>query len=79
MKAPEDVLKKIQYVEYKLQPTFRNPVRIINQRGSGPYAFPSSTSGWGIFTVNVKVYYKDGTYQRLAHSLKFHDDKKANQ
>ena len=53
IKVPEEVLEKIEYVEYKLHSTFRNPVRIIHQRGSGPYAFPLSTSGWGTFTVNV--------------------------
>jgi pYEATS domain-containing protein involved in immunity len=71
VKAPEDVLEQIAYVEYTLHPTFPNPVRIVNQRGSGPYAFPLTTSGWGTFTVKVKVYYKDGTYQRLSHSLRF--------
>jgi hypothetical protein len=78
VKAPEDVLEQIEYVEYKLHPTFPNPVRIVNQRGSGPYAFPLTTSGWGTFTVQIKVYYKDGTYQRLAHSLRFYDDERAN-
>lgn len=73
--APEDVLGKIEYVEYTLHPTFLNPVRIINQRSSGPYAFPLTTSGWGTFTVKIKVYYKDGTYQRLAHSLVFKKNK----
>lgn len=78
VKAQEDVLEQIEYVEYKLHPTFPNPVRIVNQRGSGPYAFPLTTTGWGTFTVKVKIYYMDGTYQRLAHSLKFYDDDRAN-
>lgn len=71
VKAPEDVLEKIEYVEYTLHPTFPNPVRIVNQRGHGPYAFPLTTAGWGTFTVKVKVYYQDGTYQRLSHLLRF--------
>jgi len=71
--APEDVLGKIEYVEYTLHPTFPDPIRIVNQRSSGPYAFPLTTSGWGTFTVKIKVYYKDGTFQRLAHSLVFND------
>ncbi|MCP3930365.1 MAG: hypothetical protein GY705_14835 [Bacteroidetes bacterium] len=78
VKGAEDVLEKIEYVEYTLHPTFKNPVRIINERGHGPYAFPLSTSGWGTFTVKVKIYYKDGTYQRTAHSLKFTENEKAN-
>ncbi len=69
--APEDVLERIEYVEYELHPTFINPMRIVNQRSSGPYAFPLNSSGWGTFTVKIKVYYNDGTYQRLAHSLVF--------
>jgi transcription initiation factor IIF auxiliary subunit len=60
-------------VEYKLHPTFTNPVRIINRRGSGPHAFPLTTSGWGTFTITIRVYYKDGTHQRLTHSLRFPD------
>ena len=78
VKAPEDVLEQIEYVEYKLHPSFPNPVRIVTQRGSGPYAFSLTTAGWGVFTVKVKVYYKDGTHQRLAHSLKFIDDERVN-
>ncbi|GAB6910181.1 hypothetical protein JCM12296A_60390 [Desulfosarcina cetonica] len=78
IKGPDDVLEKIEYVEYTLHPTFPNPVRIINERGYGPYAFPLSTSGWGTFTVKVKVYYKDGTYQQMSHYLKFIDDGAAN-
>jgi|GEM_PF-2765881 hypothetical protein len=71
IKAPEDVLEQIEYVEYSLHPTFPNPVRIVNRRGTGPHAFSLTTSGWGTFTVKVKVYYKDGTYQRISHSLRF--------
>lgn len=78
IKGPEDALEKIEYVEYTLHPTFPNPVRIVNERGYGPYAFPLSTSGWGTFTVKIKVYYKDGTYQRVTHALKFVDQKDAN-
>lgn len=74
VKGPEDVLEKIQYVEYTLHPTFPNPVRIISERGLKPYAFPLSTSGWGTFTVKVKVYYRDGTYQQMAHSLVFSEN-----
>ncbi len=73
VKGPEDVLEKIEYVEYTLHPTFPDPVRIVNQRGHGPYAFPLTTAGWGTFTIKVKVYYRDGTYQHLSHLLRFGD------
>lgn len=74
VKGPNDVLDQIEYVEYALHPTFPNPVRVINERSHGPYAFPLSTSGWGTFTVKVNIYYKDGTYQQLSHYLKFADE-----
>ena len=45
VKGSEDVLEKIEYVEYTLHPTFKNPGRIINERGHGPYAFPLFASG----------------------------------
>ncbi len=71
IRASDDVLKQIEYVEYKLHSTFPDPVRIVNQRGKGSNAFPLKVSGWGTFTVPIKIYYKDGTYQRLSHSLTF--------
>lgn len=78
LNGPEDVLEQVKFVEYTLHPTFPDPVRIVKERSTGPYAFPLSTSGWGTFTVKIKVYYKDGTQQKLAHSLSFDKSKRPN-
>ena len=71
IQGPEDVLDQIKYVEYTLHPTFPNPVRIVSERGLHPYAFPLRTSGWGTFTIKIKVFLKDGRFQVLSHLLSF--------
>lgn len=59
-------LEKVDYVEYILHPTFKNPVRKITDRGSG---FRLSTSGWGVFLLRAIVHFKDGSTRNLSHSL----------
>jgi len=71
IRAPETLLAQVEQVEYKLHSTFDDPIKIVNQRGNGRYAFPYNATGWGEFTVQVKIYYKNGTYQTLSHFLEF--------
>ena len=70
--SPPDSPDDIAYVEYHLHPTFRNPIRRINQREGG---FPLETSGWGVFELRAKVVFKDKRRQPviLSHFLEFED------
>ena len=49
-------LDEIEYVEYNLHETFPNPVRRIYDRESG---FQLQTSGWGTFTLYIRIHYKN--------------------
>jgi transcription initiation factor IIF auxiliary subunit len=61
----------VQCVEYTLHPTFPNPIRRVCVRGADPqHAFPLSSNGWGGFTIGLRVFFRDGTQQRLSYPLK---------
>jgi transcription initiation factor IIF auxiliary subunit len=69
--GPQQALAQVRCVEYTLHPTFQNPVRTVCNRGSGPRAFGLSSSGWGTFTIGIRVILKDGRVQELSHRLEF--------
>ena len=51
---------------YVLHPTFTKPVRQISDRTTN---FRLDTSGWGTFTVHVRIVYCDGREVLLDHDL----------
>jgi len=52
------VLNAIKYVEYLLHPTFRYPLQKVENLQKYP-RFSYTATGWGEFTVKVKVVFKD--------------------
>jgi hypothetical protein len=59
-------LKRIEYVEYTLHPTFPEPVlRIANPSSK----FRLNSAGWGEFTIRAQVVMKDGEKKNLRHHL----------
>jgi transcription initiation factor IIF auxiliary subunit len=60
-------LDDIDRVVYILHPTFHNPVREVEDRGS---KFRLETSGWGTFTIHAKAVHRDGRETPLHHDLK---------
>ena len=73
--GPEYVLDQVDYVEYTLHPSFRSPQQIVRNRGTGSRAFPLSESGWGVFTIKIRVFFKNGHVQYLSHLLRFADSR----
>lgn len=64
--VPKEVLKKIKYVEYELHKTFPDPVRRMkNPRNR----FAIETSGWGEFSIPIKVFFKDGKESEFKYHL----------
>lgn len=47
-------LASIRQIEYYLDPSFKNPKRIIT-RTSGGNNFTLCTNGWGEFTIRIKI------------------------
>lgn len=64
-------IEDIKCVEYKLHPTFPNPVRRICEKGDSNRPFGLSAEGWGTFTIPIRVFMKDGTILHMKHQLKF--------
>ncbi len=62
----DDELDQVEYVQYTLHPSFRNPVRRIDDRTS---RFRLDSSGWGEFVIQADVRMKDGTSAHLEHYL----------
>lgn len=71
--AEDNVLKQIECVTYTLHPTFANRVRRVCESEDVDKIFSLTASGWGTFTVEVLIAYKDGTKQRKSHQLAFVD------
>lgn len=71
IKGDEDRLEGVKCVEYTLHRTFADPVREVCSRGIGGQAFPLTAIGYGTFTVNTVIIFKDGRREKRSHSLKF--------
>lgn len=56
----DEVLNKIDHVEYLLHPTFPNPRRVVFDRST---KFELRSSGWGQFYIQITVYFKDGSLE----------------
>lgn len=67
--ADPKTLQQIECVEYTLHQTFPDPVRKVCNEPQNKFAL--SASGWGTFTVKVKVQYKDGHDEAVEHRLVF--------
>jgi len=66
VEGDKETLNRIEYVEYTLHPTFPQPVRRIEDRGS---KFRLDSEGWGEFTIRAQVIHKDGSKKSLKHWL----------
>ena len=64
--GPDEALDALNFVEYFLHPTFPNPVHSIRNRQT---RFRLNASGWGGFTINVTLHFKDGSTKKLSHFL----------
>lgn len=70
--SDEATLGQVAYVEYTLHPTFRNPVKIVSEKGETKgQGFPFTATGWGTFTIGVKVVFTDREERYLSYDLKF--------
>ncbi|MBN2493511.1 MAG: hypothetical protein JXR96_02875 [Deltaproteobacteria bacterium] len=70
VEGPQSALDRIRCVEYTLHPTFRDPVKMVCQRG-GRYPFGYTATGWGTFDIKVRILTHDGRVQHMVHPLKF--------
>jgi hypothetical protein len=74
IEADDQTLNQIECVEYRLHPTFPDPVQKVCAKGSeSGKGFFLTANGWGTFTVKLQVIFKDGERIHLKHDLLFSD------
>lgn len=66
---PEE-LDAVDHVVYALHSTFSDPIRTVSNRKT---KFRLQSTGWGEFTVGVRVVGKDGGETSLSHNLRLFD------
>lgn len=71
IKGDKQSLDNIKCVEYKLHPTFPDPVKLVCELGDPKRPFGLSATGWGTFPINIRVFMMDGSHRDLLHQLKF--------
>jgi transcription initiation factor IIF auxiliary subunit len=64
--GPDEALDEVEFVEWKLHPTFPKPVRKTEDRQS---KFRLETGGWGTFPIIARVQMSDGSQLKLKHDL----------
>lgn len=64
--APPEELESIEEVKYTLHPTFTEPVQVRKDKSS---KFALETSGWGEFTIQADIRFRDGRSETLTHWL----------
>jgi transcription initiation factor IIF auxiliary subunit len=69
LEGPDEALNSIEFVEWILHPTFRDPVRRNADRA---HKFRLETGGWGAFRIIARVQTRDGKQTKLHHHLKLH-------
>src|ERR1700682_1424301 len=63
MRASPAQLKHVVCVEYRLDPTFPNPVRQVCDQGPPSQAFALTIAGWGGSSIPITVLFDDKTKQ----------------
>ena len=69
LEASPAELDQVESVEWRLHPTFPNPIRRVTDRAT---KFRLETGGWGVFIIHAVVQLKDGKTERLRHRLQLH-------
>ena len=64
-------LANVDFVEYVLHPTFRDPIRTIQDPSGG---FVLKTEGWGTFELKAFAQMKDGSRIPLKHEIELKDE-----
>ena len=66
-----DVINSIKSIEYTLHPSFPDPVRSIEDKSS---KFALFSSGWGGFSIKVRINYESGSSSTTSYFLRLERD-----
>ncbi|WP_296703488.1 pYEATS domain-containing protein [Algoriphagus sp.] len=79
IESSDSGLEQIDYVIYNLHSSYKNPVKKINSRTNN---FRLDSSGWGTFTIYIRLHFLDKSILDLEHELElyypFEMEEKAN-
>jgi transcription initiation factor IIF auxiliary subunit len=64
---PED-LDAVDYVEYKLHPSFKRPHRTSSNRKNN---FSITIWTWGMFKIEIAIYLRDGSVENIPYFLSY--------
>jgi hypothetical protein len=73
LQGDRSVLSSIRCVEYRLHPTFPNPVRRVCALGSIDRPFALTTQGWGEFEIQIKVTFARGPTDSFSYPLRLRE------
>jgi len=62
----DNILDKIESVEYLLHPTFPEPYQVRNDKAT---KFALTSSGWGEFNIIATVNFKNGDKEKIKYRL----------
>src|SRR5262249_30167939 len=68
---PQNTIAQIRSVEYRLHPTFPNPVQRVDRIGDPRYPFALTATGWGVFEIPIRIALKNENVLTLKHMLQF--------
>ena len=66
MDEPADKLQQVASVEYRLHPTFANPIRHVDDREA---RFALKSDGWGEFRIFITIYRSDKREEQTHYEL----------
>jgi transcription initiation factor IIF auxiliary subunit len=69
--AEKEMIDRIASITYHLHPTFPNPTRIATNK---EHRFPLVSSGWGEFSVGIKIEFTDGSRESTSYWLRLRED-----
>ena len=68
LEGSREELAEIDKVQYKLHPSFKKQIRESYARNNG---FSITFWAWGMFDIEITLFYSNGTTEKLTHYLEF--------
>jgi hypothetical protein len=68
LKASDEIMNLVDFVEYQLHPTFSPQIQIVRARKTN---FRLLMVGWGTFEIPIHIHFKDGTVGHTKYELTF--------
>ena len=71
LQGSDSTLSQVECVDYYLDSSFQPPKWTVCQKGVPDRAFPLEKTGWGTFTIDIHIRFKNGQSKDYKHQLVF--------